>query len=69
MNFANWKTTAAGFASGIAYAVTNQPDWKHIIVAVLMALTGLAAKDFNVTGGTTPNATNNPVVVAKTAQK
>lgn len=52
----NWKTTLAGIASGVAYLVTGQPDWKHILVAVLMALTGMTAKDFNVTGGTVPQA-------------
>jgi len=52
----NWKTTLAGLASGVAYVVTGQPDWKHILVAVFMALTGIAAKDFNVTGGTVPQA-------------
>lgn len=51
----NWKTTLLGILTGTAYAVTNQPDWKHIVVAVLIAATGLVAKDFNVTGGTTLN--------------
>ena len=52
----NWKTTLMGILTGTAYAVTNQPDWKHIIVAVLMAITGLVAKDFNVTGGNVANS-------------
>ena len=48
----NWKTSLFGTLSGIAYAVTGQHDWKHILVAVLMAAAGLVAKDHNVTGGT-----------------
>lgn len=56
----NWKTTIVGVATGIMIAITNQPDWKHLTVAVLVALLGLASKDFNVTGGTTLNTDASP---------
>jgi hypothetical protein len=69
MNFANWKTSLAGLATAILYAVSNQPDWKHLATAAMLAAIGFLAKDFNVTGGDTANATNNPSVVAATAKK
>lgn len=50
----NWKTTVAGVLLGTAYTVTNTVDWRHLVVAVLMAFVGIVSKDFNVTGGTTP---------------
>lgn len=68
MNFANWKTTVLGILLGTAYTVTNTVDWKHLIVSVLMAFVGIVSKDFNVTGGTTPNTHNDPVVVSSTAK-
>lgn len=66
MLFANWKTTAAGVAAvstGIA-AVANAVATGHFDPGLLTAaLTGIFAgvgnilsKDFNITGGTKPNA-------------
>ncbi len=57
----NWKTTVSGFALAILYGITNQPDWKHVLTAILFAIAGLAAKDFNVTGGTSLNANASPI--------
>lgn len=46
----NWKTTLAGLALGTMYTVAGVADWKHLVVSILMAFTGLVSKDFNVTG-------------------
>lgn len=58
----NWKTTLAGI---VAFAVAAVPEimnyitanpaanWKILALGIVGLLAGLAAKDHNVTGGTT----------------
>jgi hypothetical protein len=65
----NWKTTLSGFALAIMYGITNQPDWKHIVTAVMFAAAGLLAKDFNVTGGTVLNTNASPNTPVGTSPK
>jgi|WetSurSiteA1Bulk_404760.scaffolds.fasta_scaffold99507_2 hypothetical protein len=52
----NWKTTLVGAVLGAALVVVNliqagTVDTKTLITAGAVALIGLLAKDFNVTGG------------------
>jgi hypothetical protein len=72
----NNKTTILGIIGAIW--LTIQPlistgtfdfskDWKNIIGAVIVALLGYFAKDYNVTGGTTINTSNDASVVKKSA--
>jgi hypothetical protein len=57
MKMKNWFTTASGLIAGLP-TIINQitpilpPKWAAIISAVGVILTGLSAKDYNVTGGT-----------------
>jgi hypothetical protein len=54
----NWKTTLAGIISGVGFVLTQVPHTGHygaIVAAVGTVLTGLAAKDNDVTGGTRAN--------------
>lgn len=68
----NWKTSVVGFAGAVIFAISNQPDWKHLLMAVLIATAGLVAKDSNVTGGTVPQAGGtvpaDPAAAAKAAK-
>lgn len=41
----SWKTSLAGIISGVVFAMTNQHDWRHVVIAAAMALTGILAKD------------------------
>lgn len=41
----NWKTSLAGIVAGVVFAMTNQHDWKHVVIALAMALTGVLAHD------------------------
>lgn len=72
MKLANWKTTASGVILLIMTAIklfaptVMTTEVYTVIVTVLGSLGLLAAKDFNVTGGTTPNTTNDPKAVKST---
>jgi hypothetical protein len=53
----NYKTTIAGCAGAACLAAskiieTGTIDYQTIITAVIVAILGFLAKDFNVTGGT-----------------
>ena len=52
---ANWKTSLIGLVMAAVQLHQGGMNWKSAVVAALMAALGLAAKDSNVTGGTTPN--------------
>jgi len=43
----SWKTTLAGLVGGVMFALTGTHDWRHVVIAVCMALTGVLAKDHN----------------------
>ena len=52
----NWKTTAIGIGGAIAMGggqllMSGNLDWKAYVQMAFMAALGIAAKDFNVTGG------------------
>lgn len=72
MKLANWKTTAAGVIALIITAIKifkpefMTTDLYTTIISILGGLGLIAAKDFNVTGGTTPNTTNDPKAVKST---
>ena len=68
----SWKTTVAGLFGAVVIGVYpliqgGKPTTQQILSAVAVAAVGWFAKDSNVTGGTNPNSSNNPVVVAQTA--
>lgn len=74
----NYKTTVLGLIGAIWLAI--QPliatgtfslsrDWKNLVGAAIVAAMGFLVKDFNVTGGTIPNTTNDASVVKDTAKK
>lgn len=51
----NWKTTLSGLLGAAGLILTQIPKtsaWGGILAAIGAALTGLTAKDNNVTGGT-----------------
>jgi len=55
----SWKTTVLGIATAVCYLgykyLTHQPiDGQDITLAIGMIGLGTAAKDSNVTGGSTP---------------
>jgi len=57
MNLKNWKTSATGIGIGaakIGYELykTGNLTVDNLVTAVGIALVGLIAKDFNVSGGT-----------------
>lgn len=56
--FANWKTTLAGWAAGAAVLAgahyTTGMSFSAWATAIGLAIVGSLSKDFNVTGGTTP---------------
>jgi len=73
----SWKTTAFGLISAAAGFIILHPQYfvahayivdiaNYVLMGGLAGL-GLSGKDSNVTGGTTPNSTNNPLVVAQTS--
>jgi len=71
---ANWPTTVAGFAAGLSveiseYMKNGAIHFKDPVVytGLLLWFLGYLAKGRNVTGGTTPNSTNDPAAVAATA--
>lgn len=43
----NWKTSLLGLLAAVAHISVNGVGWKQLISAALLALLGLAAKDFN----------------------
>lgn len=48
----NWKTTVVGLAIAGLYAWQNADGgWKQQAVAVLIAMFGALARDFNTSGG------------------
>lgn len=63
LNATSWKTTILGIISGAAVLIASNPDqfvkWPWLVTAAKivaaggLASLGLAAKDSNVTGGTT----------------
>lgn len=53
--FTNWKTTLLGILAGALNLVVNGVNWKQALISATLAALGIAAKDANVTGGTTPN--------------
>jgi len=72
----SWKTTLFGVISAVAgYVALNPSEFPHwmnvassIVASGALAGLGLSAKDSNVTGGTTPNTSNDPTAVQKTAE-
>lgn len=54
----NWRTTLAGWGIGALYTFINGgfsgANWKQSLVGIGLGVLGSFAKDFNVTGGTTP---------------
>lgn len=52
--FTSWKTTLAGLAVGFINLWANGISAKQAALSVGVAALGVAAKDLNVTGGTTP---------------
>lgn len=57
----NWKTTTAGMAAGAMYLFSQSYQtgmtFKAWVGAAGIALVGILAKDFNVTGGSVPATT------------
>jgi hypothetical protein len=60
----NWKTTLLGIAVGLiplsqgilqGLAAGQHFDWAKIGLGIGIGVLGTVAKDYNVTGGTTPN--------------
>lgn len=55
MRWKNWFTTLSGLLAGLP-TIINQispilpPEWAAILSAIGVILTGLSAKDYNVTG-------------------
>lgn len=47
----NWKTTLFGLGAGALNLFANGTNWKQILMSVATAAIGIAAKDFDVTGG------------------
>jgi len=74
---ASWKTTVSGFIAAASSFIVAYPSdfakwpWVGHLAAFTLAggLAGfaLAAKDSNVTGGTTVNSSNDPSAVKATA--
>jgi hypothetical protein len=68
----NWKTTIAGLVGAILTVITqfsqngNKLDWHQLPLPVTLAILGFFAKDFNTTGGTVANSSNDPAVVVAT---
>jgi hypothetical protein len=50
--FKNWKTSLAGIAMAAIQMHQGGMTWGNAVIAALMALMGLAAKDHDMTGGT-----------------
>lgn len=48
----NWKTTLFGLGAGALNMFANGTGWKEVLLSVGLAALGIAAKDFNVSGGT-----------------
>jgi hypothetical protein len=51
----SWKTSLIGVVMAALQLHQGGMNWKSAAMAALMAGLGLAAKDGNVTGGSTPN--------------
>ena len=71
----SWKTTAMGYVAAAltamsSYVQNGTIDLKDpkLWAAVAFAVWGRIQKDGDVTGGTTPNAVNDPTVVVATAR-
>jgi len=74
---ASWKPSLMGILAALFGFVAFSPDlfphWlvevsKYIAVGGFAGI-GIAAKGAGVTGGDTPNTTNNPLVVSQTSIK
>lgn len=71
----SWKTTLGGFVTGgLLFLSSYMQNGNSINIhdpkfwaAFVVAAWGYVQKDANVTGGTTPNSTNSPTVVAATS--
>jgi hypothetical protein len=63
----NWKTTLCGFITIVAAGMSADPKfapYTTIIGMVAAGVTGLVAKDNNVTGGQISNVTGKTALVA-----
>lgn len=64
----NWKTAATGLITIIAGGLSADPKfapYSNVIGMIAAGLTGLFAKDSNVTGGTVSNVTGAVAVTPK----